>query len=172
MQMFNLHNRCLQPSTLLKTHIKRESSTVCQKGTFKSQIGDESCSPCPARSLTMYRGSIECRCEHGWYRADRDPKHFPCTQPPSAPQHLTVGYVDQNVIMLTWQEPKYKGGRNDLVYRIQCDLCVGVTYSPGRSSLNQTKVTISNLNPSTTYNIQVYAENGVSDRELRYAASV
>ena len=44
---------------------------VCQKGTFKAQIGDEACSPCPARSTTMYRGSIECRCEHGWYRADK-----------------------------------------------------------------------------------------------------
>lgn len=70
--------------------------------------------------------------------------------------------------MLTWQPPRYLGGRNDLVYRIQCDLCVGVTYSPSRTSINQTKVTISNLNPSTTYNIQIYAENGVSDRELRF----
>jgi len=149
-----------------------QTCQVCQKGTFKSQIGDESCSPCPARSMTMYRGSIECRCEHGYYRADKDPKHFPCTQPPSAPQHLTVGYVDQNVIMLTWQEPKYKGGRNDLVYRIQCDLCVGVTYSPAKSNLNQTKVTISNLNPSTIYTIQVFAENGVSDRELSQSTEI
>lgn len=101
-----------------------------------------------------------------------DSKSAPCTQPPSAPQHLTVGYVDQNVVMLTWQPPRYLGGRSDLVYRVQCDLCVGVTYSPGRSALNQTKVTISNLNPSTTYSIQVYAENGVSDRELSQFAEI
>lgn len=101
-----------------------------------------------------------------------DSKSAPCTQPPSAPQHLTVGYVDQNVVMLTWQPPRYLGGRSDLVYRVQCDLCVGVTYSPARSSLNQTKVTISNLNPSTSYSIQVYAENGVSDRELSQFAEI
>jgi len=149
-----------------------QTCQVCQKGTFKAQIGDEPCLACPLHSTTLYRGSIECRCEHGWYRAEKDPKHYPCTQPASAPQHLTVGYVDQNVVMLTWQPPKYLGGRNDLVYRIQCDLCVGVTYSPGKSSLNQTKVTISNLNPSTTYTIQVFAENGVSDRELAQFAEI
>ena len=74
--------------------------------------------------------------------------------------------------MLTWQPPRYLGGRTDLVYRVQCDLCAGVTYAPGRSALNQTKVTISNLNPSTTYSIQVFAENGVSDRELSQFAEI
>lgn len=94
------------------------------------------------------------------------------TEPPSAPTTLTVGYVDQNVVMLTWQPPKYTGGRNDTVYRINCDLCVGVSYAPAQFMLNQTKVTISGLAASTTYTIQVYAENGVSGKGLSQYAEV
>ena len=36
--------------------------------------------PCPARSSAPYRGSIECRCEHGFYRADKDSRSAPCTR--------------------------------------------------------------------------------------------
>lgn len=55
-------------------------SVVCPPATFKSVTGDELCGPCPAHSRAPYRGSTECRCDHGYYRADKDPKWFPCTR--------------------------------------------------------------------------------------------
>jgi len=56
------------------------SWSVCPPGTFKPAVGDQSCSPCPGHSVAPYRGSTECRCDHGYYRASKDPKWFPCTR--------------------------------------------------------------------------------------------
>ena len=84
-------------------------------------------------------------------------------EPPSAPQNLTVNFVDQSTVILWWAAPKYVGGRNDTVYRVQCDQCgPSVTYVPAQDNFNDTKVVISGLNPVTTYRFMVYAENGVS----------
>lgn len=74
--------------------------------------------------------------------------------------------------MLTWSPPKQLGGRNDTVYRVSCDQCVGVQYAPAQFLLNQTKVTISGLAPSTGYTVQVYAENGVSGKGLSQFAEL
>lgn len=53
---------------------------MCPPATFKSVTGDELCGPCPAHSRAPYRGSTECRCDHGYYRAEKDPKWSPCTR--------------------------------------------------------------------------------------------
>ena len=65
--------------------------------------------------------------------------------------------------MLSWTPPKNLGGRQDVVYRITCDACsYGVTYIPNTERFNETKITISGLNPVSQYNFKVYAENGVT----------
>ncbi|XP_067128268.1 ephrin type-B receptor 2-like isoform X2 [Centruroides vittatus] len=136
---------------------------VCPVSTFKSSVGDVKCSPCPQYSTAPYKGSLECRCDDGYYRASKDPKAMPCTQPPSAPQNLSVSFVDQSTVVLGWQSPSYLGGRLDLEYRIACDGCgSSVVYTPADRGFNETKVTVSGLNPVTSYRFQVYAENGVS----------
>lgn len=144
-----------------------QSCQVCPPGTFKPSPGSELCGPCPTHSTALYRGSTECRCDRGYYRASKDPKWFPCTQPPSAPQNLTIKDVDQSSVLLTWSPPKYLGGRNDTLYRVECEQCPSTTtYLPSSESLNETKVTIQGLNPSSTYRFIVYSENGVSGSEL------
>ncbi|KAF7491603.1 Ephrin type-A receptor 4 [Sarcoptes scabiei] len=140
-----------------------QSCQVCSPGKFKPIVGDDLCQPCPKHSKSSYRGSSECRCDVGYYRAPKDPKWMACTQPPSAPQNLTISFMDQSTVILTWSEPKYLGGRNDTVYRISCDYCpTTTTYVPSQENFNDTKITISGLNPMTSYHFQVYAENGVS----------
>lgn len=55
------------------------------------------------------------------------------TEPPSKPQNLTVNFVDQSTVVLSWNQPHNLGGRTDTVYRVVCDVCnVGVTYNPSQ----------------------------------------
>jgi hypothetical protein len=63
---------------------------------------------------------------------------FVVAEPPSKPQNLTVNFVDQSTVVLSWNQPHNLGGRTDTAYRVVCDACnVGVTYNP--SQVNQTK---------------------------------
>lgn len=76
---------------------------------------------------------------------------------------MTTNFIDHSTVILTWSPPKYLGGRNDTVYRVACDACsANVNYVPAQENFNETKVTISGLNPASTYRLQVYAENGVT----------
>ncbi|KAK7789839.1 hypothetical protein R5R35_011236 [Gryllus longicercus] len=142
----------------------KQTCNVCPAGTFKHNTGDERCQPCPNHSKALESGFAECRCNAQYYRAPKDPKNMPCTQPPSAPRNLTVNFVDQSTVMLSWQPPHFLGGRNDTVYRVKCNTSAsGVIYSPKTVLFNSTEVRISGLNPVTTYQCQVFAENGVSE---------
>lgn len=86
------------------------------------------------------------------------------SEPPSAPQNLTLNFVDQSTVLLSWSPPAEQGGREDTVYRVLCDGCgVTVSYIPNTDFFNDTKMTLTGLNPVTTYRFQVFAENGVSD---------
>jgi len=118
---------------------------------------------CPEHSTAPYTGSAECRCNTGYYRANHDSRSMACTKPPSAPQNLTLNFVDQSTVMLSWKAPKFLGGRTDTVYRVTCDACsYGVTYIPNKERFNESEITISGLNPVSQYHFKVYAENGVT----------
>ncbi|XP_022239231.1 ephrin type-B receptor 1-B-like [Limulus polyphemus] len=139
------------------------SCKVCPLGTYKTSVGDGRCVTCPLHSAALYKGSIECTCNDGYYRATTDAKDVPCSQPPSVPQNLSVNFVDQSTVILGWQPPRTSGGRTDTTYKVVCESCGNaVNYVPSERGFNETKVTISGLNPATTYRFQVYAENGVS----------
>lgn len=136
---------------------------VCPPGRYKPEIGDGRCVSCPEHSTAPYTGSGECRCNTGYYRADSDPRSIPCTKPPSAPQNLTLNFVDQSTVMLSWSFPKFLGGRQDTMFRVSCDSCpYGVTYNPNTERFNETKATISGLNAVSQYHFKVFAENGVT----------
>ena len=143
----------------------RQTCNICPTGRYKHEIGDGRCVSCPEHSKAFYPGSAECRCNDGFYRADSDPRTMPCTKPPGPPQNLTVNFVDQSTVMLSWTAPDKLGGRKDTVYRVTCDACsYGVTYIPNAERFNDTKITISGLNPVTEYFFKVFAENGVTSQ--------
>ncbi|KAJ8984037.1 hypothetical protein NQ317_012261, partial [Molorchus minor] len=144
--------------------MEKQTCNVCQRETYKADTGDAPCLPCPPHSSGPDYGLTECQCNSGYFRAPSDPKNMSCTQPPSAPQNLTVTFVDQSHVALTWLPPEYTGGRNDVVYRIKCDACsMGpVQYNPNMETFNDSRITVSGLNSVTTYRFQIFAENGVS----------
>ncbi|XP_022258075.1 ephrin type-A receptor 4-A-like isoform X2 [Limulus polyphemus] len=138
-------------------------TSACPPETYRSSLSDERCVKCPLHSAALYEGSIECSCDDGYYRAPTESVNVPCSQLSSAPRNLSVSFVDQSTVILTWQPPLYSGGRNDTTFRVVCDECSNaVTYAPSRMGFRETKVTISGLKPATTYTFQIYAENGVS----------
>ncbi|XP_067213731.1 ephrin type-B receptor 1 isoform X12 [Linepithema humile] len=144
--------------------VDKQECKECPIGKFKHVAGAEPCEPCPEHSKASDYGFTECRCDAGYYRAGKDPKNMPCTKPPSAPQNLTVNFVDQSTVILSWNAPHMQGGRTDTTYRVACDACsVGVKYIPSNPDIfNDTKITITGLNAVTTYRFQVFAENGVT----------
>ncbi|KAF8791659.1 Ephrin type-A receptor 4 like protein [Argiope bruennichi] len=140
-----------------------QSCQLCSMGTYKENVGDELCMPCPLHSTATFTGSVECQCDKNYYRSPKDPKSWPCTEPPSKPLNLSETFVDQSSVLLTWYSPKYLGGRNDTFYKVTCDKCgAGVTYVPSQQGFTDTKVTVTGLSPVTTYTFRIYAENGVS----------
>ncbi|XP_057657930.1 ephrin type-A receptor 4-B isoform X1 [Diorhabda carinulata] len=147
----------------------KQTCNVCQQETYKAETGDGPCLPCPPFSQGPDYALTECRCISGYFRAPTDPKNMSCTQPPSAPQNLTVSFVDQSTVILSWLPPGNLGGRLDTVYRIKCDACsLGlVQYNPSMENFNETRITISGLNAVTTYRFQIFAENGVSHMAVR-----
>ncbi|KAK6617477.1 hypothetical protein RUM43_014486 [Polyplax serrata] len=109
----------------------KKMCNVCPPGKYKHSTGDDKCQGCPEHSKAPDYGFSECRCNSGYYRAAKDPKDMPCTQPPSAPQNVTSYFVDQSTVILSWSPPQQQGGRNDTVYRVLCDGCgVSVSYIP------------------------------------------
>ncbi|KAH3827017.1 hypothetical protein DPMN_128945, partial [Dreissena polymorpha] len=135
----------------------------CSVNTFKWETGNSSCQPCPEHSYTDATRSKECQCYNSYYRADTDSKSMPCTQPPSAPRSITVVTVSDTMVQLSWLPPDKLGGRTDTVYRVDCPKCsLDVMYSPRADSFNSTSVELKRLQPSTTYVVKIYAENGVS----------
>ena len=114
----------------------------------------------------LYAGSVECRCNDGFFRAQTDPRTAACTRAPSAPRNLTRRFLDPNTLMLTWDPPLDEGGRSDTQYKVECDVCSSlVTLSPASPS-SQSSVTLSHLQPGSTYTIRVFAVNGVSNLSL------
>lgn len=127
---------------------------MCPHGKYKAEVGDGLCEPCPEHSKAGDYGLEECRCNNGYYRAPKDSKNASCTrkplffftniilliiscvEPPSAPQNLSVIFVDQSNVILSWLPPEYQGGRTDTKYRIKCDVCPAglVQYIPSSVS--------------------------------------
>jgi len=111
--------------------------------------------------------------------------YFRRAEPPSAPQNLTVNFVDQSTVTLSWNPPNFLGGRADVAYRLMCDMCgPSVVFMPNNVSpssptiparikttrrrspqevFNDTKITVSGLSAATTYRFHVWAENGVTN---------
>ncbi|XP_050742811.1 ephrin type-B receptor 1-B isoform X6 [Drosophila biarmipes] len=155
-----------EPNNLNKT------CTECPLGTFKSPEVTK-CTPCPPNSNSSKTASPFCKCMPGYYRHPSDGRHMPCYSPPSAPTNLTLLFVDQTSAIISWSAPtknKTNTGKtlsnkyhSDIVYKIRCNMCSpNVMYNPSSDTFNETKITLTNLEPVTTYTVQVHATNSVS----------
>ncbi|XP_069042851.1 ephrin type-B receptor 4a [Lepisosteus oculatus] len=153
---------------------RKTACRACLPGQFKSTVGDQQCLPCPANSHSAYTGSAECQCRTGYYRAESDPPHTPCTTPPSAPRSV-VSHINDTSVALEWSEPLDRGGRSDLVYEVLCRRCgaaggscspceESVSYRPAQRGLPGRRVVVWGLAPFTTYSFEIRALNAVSPR--------
>ena len=99
---------------------------------------------------------------------------MPCYKPPGPPTNLTLLFVDHISAILSWNVPirehvaidtnnqnsKYS---SDIVYKVVCSSCSSnVVFTPSADTFNDTKLTLTNLEPVTTYTIQIHSMNGVS----------
>lgn len=53
---------------------------ACHPGFYKAFAGNIKCSKCPPHSYSYGEGAAICRCEKGFYRADKDPPTMACTR--------------------------------------------------------------------------------------------
>jgi Eph receptor B1 len=129
------------------------------------------CTLCPLNSKTNKAGSSYCSCVQGHYRHPLDGKHMPCHKPPGAPSNLTVLFFDQTSAILSWNPPSKsiddhlidQQFRNDIVFRIKCPSCSNnVVFNPSGDVFNETKLTMTNLEPGTQYIVQIHSLNGPS----------
>lgn len=143
-----------------------DAETVCKActvGRYKNSVGETSCEICPAHSQALFGGSVECRCNDGFYRASADSKAESCTRPPSAPQNLHFRFLDDTRIRLFWDPPLDEGARSDTRYSVTCPGCPSRPTLPVDAMSQQTSVVASNLQEGLTYTFVVTAHNGVSN---------
>lgn len=157
---------------------EKQTCNVCPVGKFRSAEVD-ACTICPLNSKTNKIGSPFCPCLSGHYRHPRDGKHMPCYKPPGPPTNLTLLFIDQTSAILSWNAPqravdeqldtKY---RSDIVFRIKCSACTSnVVFNPSSETFNDTKLTLTNLEPVTTYTVQIHSQHGVSYLLVQESAS-
>lgn len=143
--------------------------SVCPAGTFRSSEVSK-CAPCPLNSKATKSGSSYCACIEGYYRHPKDSKHMPCYRPPTKPTNLTLLFMDQTSAILSWNAPQRPTNelydskyRSDIVFKVKCSACSSnVVFIPATETFNDTKLTINNLEPVTTYTIQIHALNSIS----------
>lgn len=96
---------------------------------------------------------------------------MPCHKPPGAPTNLSLLFIDQTSAILSWNPPAKptedhllnQQFKNDVVFRVRCTSCANnVLFNPSSEVFNDTKLTLTNLEPVTTYTIQIHSLNGPS----------
>lgn len=78
--------------------------------------------------------------------------------------------MDQTSAILSWNAPQRPTNelydskyRSDIVFKVKCSACgSNVVFLPATETFNDTKLTINNLEPVTTYTIQIHALNSIS----------
>ncbi|XP_034417083.1 ephrin type-A receptor 6 [Cyclopterus lumpus] len=149
------------------------SCAACRPGFYKAFAGNTKCSKCPPHSISYGEGAAICRCETGFFRAERDPPTMACTRPPSPPRNLMFNLND-TCLMLEWSPPGDNGGRRDLTYNVQCKRCgpepdqchfceEELRFLPRPSGLTNGTVTVMDFSAHANYTFEIESLNGVSD---------
>uniref|UniRef100_A0A8C7CJQ3 receptor protein-tyrosine kinase n=1 Tax=Oncorhynchus kisutch TaxID=8019 RepID=A0A8C7CJQ3_ONCKI len=147
-----------------------DSCQACTPGSFKDSVSSESCEVCPENTEPSTAGALLCPCMEGFYRSPSDP--LMSASPPSAPRDLASTTLSADGrLQLSWSPPLVTGGRRDICYSVVCERCTGalcvpcgekVRFQPDPSDLQDTVVTVSQLEPHLNYTFTVEARSGVS----------
>ncbi|XP_060922253.1 tyrosine-protein kinase receptor TYRO3 [Limanda limanda] len=155
---------------------------ACKMGYYKPTNDSAGCRLCPANSGTHREGSERCDCLQGFSRLPTDPTDLSCTKPPSAPVNLTAHPHNDSVLMVTWDPPLDRGGRQEVIYGVECEekaeaggqweSCEDhVIFLPDSSGLTSTLVSIMGLNPQRDYRLSVQASNDISIQQGAHQTS-
>ncbi|XP_023852501.1 ephrin type-A receptor 2-like isoform X1 [Salvelinus sp. IW2-2015] len=149
-----------------------DSCQACTPGSFKDSVSSESCEVCPENTEPSTAGALLCPCMEGFYRSPSDPLMSACSAPPSAPRDLASTTLSADGrLQLSWSPPLVTGGRRDICYSVVCERCTGalcvpcgekVRFQPDPTDLQDTVVTVSQLEPHLNYTFTVEARSGVS----------
>ncbi|XP_021464988.1 ephrin type-A receptor 2 isoform X1 [Oncorhynchus mykiss] len=149
-----------------------DSCQACTPGSFKASLFSESCEVCPENTVPSTAGASLCPCTEGFYRSPSDPLTSACSAPPSAPRDLASTTLSADGrLQLSWSPPLVTGGRRDICYSVVCERCAGalcvpcgekVRFQPDPTDLQDTVVTVSELEPHLNYTFTVEARSGVS----------
>lgn len=97
---------------------------------------------------------------------------------PSAPENVSVIFVNQSALGIHWQPPAETGIQTRVFYEVECFRpCEGkdeskcefeacrsdIIFIPRKDGLSTTKVIVGNLTSFVNYTMRVYAKNRVSD---------
>uniref|UniRef100_A0A8C8HGZ0 receptor protein-tyrosine kinase n=1 Tax=Oncorhynchus tshawytscha TaxID=74940 RepID=A0A8C8HGZ0_ONCTS len=147
-----------------------DSCQACTPGSFKDSVSSESCEVCPENTEPSTAGALLCPCMEGFYRSPSDP--LMSASPPSAPRDLASTTLSADGrLQLSWSPPLVTGGRRDICYSVVCERCTGalcvpcgekVRFQPDPTDLQDTVVTVSQLEPHLNYTFTVEARSGVS----------
>ncbi|XP_054887695.1 ephrin type-A receptor 6-like [Poeciliopsis prolifica] len=149
------------------------SCVACRPGFYKANAGNIKCSKCPPHSFSYGEGASICRCEKGFFRAEKDPSTMACTRPPSPPRNPMFNMND-TCLMLEWSPPSDTGGRRDLTYNVQCKRCGPgpnqcqlcedeLRFLPRPLGLTSATVTVTDFSSHANYTFEIESLNGVSD---------
>ncbi|XP_069010632.1 ephrin type-A receptor 6-like isoform X1 [Embiotoca jacksoni] len=149
------------------------SCVACHPGFYKAYAGNIKCSKCPPHSFSYGDGAAICRCEKGFFRAEKDPPTMACTRPPSPPRNLMSNLNDTS-LLLEWSPPSDTGGRRDLTYNVMCKRCgpepnhcqlceEELRFLPRPLGLTNATVTVMDFSAHANYTFEIESLNGVSD---------
>ncbi|XP_072542976.1 ephrin type-A receptor 4-A isoform X2 [Salminus brasiliensis] len=156
---------------------------ACRVGSYKPNNDSGECRPCPSNSRTLSEGASECDCEEGHGRLQDDPPHQGCTRPPTAPLNLTIHQLSDTALILHWAAPADLGGREEVLYDVDCRQNTGQAHDPwhpcGNSTfilprptgLTETVANVTGLHVNVNYQFSVRAANRIS-AELDTSGSV
>uniref|UniRef100_A0A8D3A4P8 receptor protein-tyrosine kinase n=1 Tax=Scophthalmus maximus TaxID=52904 RepID=A0A8D3A4P8_SCOMX len=127
------------------------SCVACHPGFYKAYAGNIKCSKCPPHSFSYGEGAAFCRCEKGFFRAEKDPPTMACTRPPSPPRNILFNLND-TCLMLEWSPPN------------RCQLCEEeLRFLPRSLGLTNATVTVMDFSAHANYTFEIESLNGVSD---------
>ncbi|XP_060226584.1 ephrin type-A receptor 6 isoform X4 [Meriones unguiculatus] len=152
------------------------SCHACRPGFYKAFAGNTKCSKCPPHSSTYIEATSVCRCEKGYFRAEKDPPSMACTRPPSAPRNVAFN-INETALILEWSPPSDTGGRKDLTYSVICKKCGldtnqcedcggGLRFIPRDTGLINNSVIVLDFVSHVNYTFEIEAMNGVSELSI------